>query len=60
MPLDARRVTVDVVGQARLELGQLLGAPVDDAGEVHHLRDPDRPAAAEQALDVSDRERPAR
>ena len=55
----ARRVTVDVIGEAGFEFRELRFAAADDAWEVHHLSDPDRAAAAQQTLDVARRERAA-
>ena len=47
-------VAVDVLRQLELrELGRVAG---DDAGEVHHLGEPDHTAAAEERVEVADRE----
>ena len=56
---DAWRVAVHVVGEPRLQLRKLGRAAGDHAGEIHHLRDPDRAMAAQEALDISWREWPA-
>ena len=53
-------VPVHVIGEPRLELGELAGVAGDDAGEVHHLGDADGAVTAEEALDVARRERPPR
>ena len=50
---DARRVAVDVLGAGEPQLGQLVLVAGDDAGEVHHLGEPDHTPAAEQALEVA-------
>ena len=50
---NAGRVAVDVVGALDGELGELARRARDHAGEVHHLREPDHPAASEQRLQVT-------
>ena len=55
---DARGVAVDVRGRKR-ELGQLVRVAGDDAGEVHHLGEPDHAPAAEEPLEVARVERAA-
>ena len=57
-PEDARRVAVDVCGES--ELRELVLVAGDDAGEVHHLGEPDHAPAAEQRVEVADRQRPPR
>ena len=55
-----RRMAVDVLRALELELLELGRQAVDDAGEVHHLGQPEHPVAAHQRLQVAGRERPAR
>ena len=45
---------VDVAGER--ELRELGGLARDDAGEVHHLGEPEHPVPVEQPLEVADRE----
>ena len=49
----AWRVAVDVLGARERELLELARVAGDDAGEVHHLREPDHAAAPEQSLEVA-------
>ena len=53
-------MAVDVLGALELELLELGRQAVDDAGEVHHLGEPEHPAAAHQRLEVAGGERPPR
>ncbi len=48
---DAGSVTVDVLGQC--ELRELGRRAADHAWEVHHLREPDHAAAAEQRIEIA-------
>ena len=43
-----------------LELHQLALVSGDDAGEVHHLGQPEHPAAAEEALEIARQKRATR
>ena len=54
------RVAVDVLGALERELAELRRKAGDDAGEVHHLREPEHPVPPHQRLEVARRERPAR
>ncbi len=56
----ARRMAVRVCGSVERELRELAGVAGDDAGEVHHLGQPDHPAPAEQALEITGRQRTVR
>ena len=53
-------MAVDVRGSGELELDQLALVSGDDAGEVHHLGQPEHPAAAEEALEIARQKRAAR
>ena len=53
-------VTVDMAGAAQPELRQLARVAGDDAGEVHHLAEPEHPVARHQRLEVGVGERAAR
>ena len=55
---DAGRVPVDVSRQR--ELRELGRRAADHTGEVHHLREPDHAAAAEQRIEVARRQLAAR
>ncbi len=59
-PAGTRGMTVHMIGEPGLQLGELRVGAGDDAREVHHLGHADRAVAAQQALDVTGRERPAR
>ena len=50
---EARRVAVDMLGALEPELLELRRQAVDDAGEVHHLRQPEHPVAAHQRLEIA-------
>ena len=53
-PENAGRMTVDVASERQLcELGRRAR---DDAGEVHHLGEPQHPVPVEQPLEVADRQ----
>ena len=54
------RVPVDVPRAVECELLELGGRAADDAGEVHHLREPEHPPAAHERLEIAGRQRPAR
>ena len=56
----ARRVAVDVRRALERQLLELMLVAADDAGEVHHLGEPEHPASAQEPLQVAERERPAR
>jgi hypothetical protein len=60
VPEDAGRVPVDVVRALDRQLRQLAVGARDDAGEVHHLGEPDHALAPQQALEVAGREWPSR
>ena len=53
-------MTVDVLGTLERELLELDRLACDDAGEVHHLRQPEHAIAPHQRLEVAGGERPAR
>ncbi len=53
----ARRVTVDVRRALELELRELVRRACDDAGEVHHLGEPEHAPAAHERLEVGGAER---
>ena len=55
---DSGRVAVDVLRE--LQLGQLARVAGDDAGEVHHLGQPDHAAPAQQRLEVARGQRATR
>ena len=57
---EARRVTVDVLRPVETELRQLALVAGDDAGEVHHLGQPEHPPPAEETLQVALVQRPSR
>ena len=60
VPANARRVPVDPLRTVDGELRELCRIAADDAGEVHHLRQPDHAPAAQEALEIPGRERPVR
>ncbi len=53
-------MAVDVCGALERELLELVRRPVDDAGEVHHLGEPEHAPAPHQRLEVAGPERPPR
>jgi len=56
----ARRVPVDVRRMVEPQLFELTLVAGDDAGEVHHLGEPDHAPPPQQSLEVSGRQPPAR
>ena len=44
---------VDVPGAVEPELRKLVRRPGDDAGEVHHLGQPEHAAAAHEGLEIA-------
>ena len=54
-----RRVAVDVARALEHELLELGGRSVDDAGEVHHLRQSEHPSPAHERLEIPRRQRSA-
>jgi hypothetical protein len=57
---DVRCMAVDVSRARQRQLLQLGRAPVDDAGEVHHLGEAEHPAPAEQPFEIAGQERAPR
>ena len=59
-PQQSGRMPVHVLRSVERELRELVRRAGDDAGEVHHLREPQHSASAHQRLEVARRERSAR
>ena len=59
-PRTPGRVAVDVVGPLEAELLELGRRAGDDAGEVHHLGEPEHAPATHERLEVARRQRPPR
>ncbi len=55
-PEQAGCVPVDVARAVQRQLRQLVRRAGNDAGEVHHLREPEHPAPAHQRLEVARRQ----
>ena len=49
----ARRVAVDLDALCQPQLVELGGVAGDDSGEIHHLGEPEDPAAPQQAFEVA-------
>ena len=53
LPQQPGRMPVDVCRALELELGELVRQPLDDAGEVHHLGEPEDTPPPHQRLEVA-------